>query len=48
MRKVWYKVGYKFKGHWNYIRVEESELTEVVLELLAYSPKLSITHKEEK
>lgn len=42
MRKVWYKVGYKFKGHWNYIRVEESELTEVVLELLAYSPKLSI------
>lgn len=39
MRKVWYKVGYKFKGQWNYIRVEESELTQVVLEL-------SITHKE--
>lgn len=39
MNKHWYK----FKGQWNYIRVEESELTEVVLELLAYSPKLSIT-----
>lgn len=48
MNKHWYKVGYKFKGQWNYIRVEESELTQVVLELLAYSPKLSITHKEEK
>ena len=39
MRKVWYKVGYKFKEHWHYIRVEESELTQVILELLAYSPK---------
>ena len=47
MRKVWYKVGYKFKEHWHYIRVEESELTQVILELLAYSPKISITHKEE-
>lgn len=48
MNKHWYKVGYKFKEQWHYIRVEESELTQVVLELLAYSSKLSITHKEEK
>lgn len=48
MNKHWYKVGYKFKGQLNYIKVEESELTEVVLELSEYSLKILITHKEEK
>lgn len=54
MNKHWYKVGYKFKGQLNYIRVEESELTEIVLEseltevVLEYSLKILITHKEEK
>ena len=56
MNKHWYKVGYKFKGQLNYIKVEESELTEivleselteVVLEFSEYSLKILITHKEE-
>ena len=38
-----YKVGYKYKGEWVYMKVEESQLLEIITRLLVYSQKVSIT-----
>lgn len=38
-----YKVGYKYKGEWAYLKVEESQLLETISRLLVYSQKVSIT-----
>ena len=38
-----YKVGYKYKGEWGYMKVEESQLLETISRLLVYSQKVSIT-----
>lgn len=38
-----YKVGYKYKGEWAYLKVDESQLLETISRLLVYSQKVSIT-----
>lgn len=38
-----YKLGYKYKGEWTYLKVEESQLLETISRLLVYSQKVSIT-----
>lgn len=38
-----YKVGYKYKGEWIYMKVEGSQLLETISRLIVYSQKVSIT-----
>lgn len=38
-----YKLGYKYKGEWTYLKVEESQLLETISRLLVYSQKVTIT-----
>lgn len=43
-----YKLGYKYKGEWTYLKVEESQLLETISRLLVYSQKVSITPIKER
>ena len=43
-----YKLGYKYKGEWSYLKVEESQLLETISRLLVYSQKVSITPIKER
>lgn len=38
-----YKVGFKSKGEWQYIKVEKEVLLETIADLLIYSEKVSIS-----
>lgn len=37
-----YKVGYKYKEEWVYLKVDESQLLETISRLLVYSQKVTI------
>jgi hypothetical protein len=37
-----YKVGYKYRGEWSYIKVDATQILETISRLLVYSQKVSI------